>query len=150
MGPPRSRPVAEPLTSTGPRPFPGPPLPPGHRLRLPGRGTTFVRDLAGPPGAPTVFLLHGWTATADLNWFRSYAALGQRFRVLAIDHRGHGRGLQSWRPFRLEDCADDVAAVCRELGVQSAIPVGYSMGGPVAQLTWKRHRDLVSGLVLCA
>jgi 3-oxoadipate enol-lactonase len=28
--------------------------------------------------------------------------------------------------------------------------VGYSMGGPVAQLLWRRHRDLVDGLVLCA
>jgi 3-oxoadipate enol-lactonase len=30
------------------------------------------------------------------------------------------------------------------------IAVGYSMGGPVAQLLWKRHRSLVGGLVLCA
>ena len=34
-------------------------LPPGRRVELPGRGTTFVRDLAGPPGAPTVVLIHG-------------------------------------------------------------------------------------------
>ena len=30
------------------------------------------------------------------------------------------------------------------------IPVGYSMGGPVAQLVWQRHPDRVAGLVLCA
>jgi len=128
----------------------GPPLPPGRPLLLPGRGQTFIRELAGPPGAPTVFLLHGLSATADLNWFTCYHDLGRHFGVVAIDHRGHGRGIRSVRRFRLEDCADDVAAVCNELGIERVIPVGYSMGGPIAQLTWRRHRDLVAGLVLCA
>jgi len=97
-----------------------------------------------------VLLLHGWTATADLNWVTSYKALQRHFRVVALDHRGHGRGIRSIRPFRLEDCADDAAALCAELGIERAIVCGYSMGGPIAQLTWRRHRDLVSGLVLCA
>jgi pimeloyl-ACP methyl ester carboxylesterase len=48
----------------------------GHDVELPGRGRTFVREVAGPPGAPTVILLHGWTATADLNWFTCFAPLG--------------------------------------------------------------------------
>ena len=127
-----------------------PPLPPGRAVHLPRRGTTFVRELPGPPGAPVVLLLHGWTATADLNWFTSYEALGRSFRVLAMDLRGHGRGIRSRRPFRLEDCADDVAALADELAIDRLIAVGYSMGGPVAQLTWRRHRDLVGGMVLCA
>jgi 3-oxoadipate enol-lactonase len=117
---------------------------------LPGRGTTFIRELAGPKGAPTVFLLHGLSATADLNWFTCYHDVARHFGVVAIDHRGHGRGIRSVRRFRLEDCADDVAVVCAELGIDRIIPVGYSMGGPIAQLTWRRHRDLVEGLVLCA
>ena len=40
-----------------------PPLPRGERVVLPGRGTTFVRRIQGPPGAPTVLLLHGWIAS---------------------------------------------------------------------------------------
>lgn len=127
-----------------------PPLPPGRPLGLPGRGTTFVREVVGPPGAACLLLLHGWTVTADLNWFACYEGLGRRFRVVAMDHRGHGRGVRSWRPFRLEDCADDAAAVAAELGLGAVIPVGYSMGGLVAQLLWQRHRDVVAGLVLSA
>jgi 3-oxoadipate enol-lactonase len=130
-------------------PVPG--LTPGRKIELPRRGITWARDLPGPsPTAPTVLLLHGWTATADLNWVTSYQALQRRYRVVALDHRGHGRGIRSLRPFRLEDCADDAAALCRALGIDRAIVCGYSMGGPIAQLTWRRHRDLVSGLVLCA
>lgn len=128
----------------------GPPLPPGRFLELPRRGTTFVRDLPGPTGAPTVVLLHGLGASADLNWFPSFWPLARHFRVVAIDHRGHGRGIRSVKPFRLSDCADDVAVMADVLGIDRFVPVGYSMGGPVAQLIWKRHRDRVDGLVLCA
>jgi 3-oxoadipate enol-lactonase len=95
-------------------------------------------------------LLHGWTATADLNWFCTYEPLSAHARVIALDHRGHGRGIRSSRPFRLEDCADDVAALAEVLGVERIVPIGYSMGGPVAMLVWHRHRELVDGLVLCA
>jgi 3-oxoadipate enol-lactonase len=66
-----------------------------------------------------------------------------------LDHRGHGRGLRT-RRFRLEQCADDTAAVARARGVKRFIAVGYSMGGPIASLTWRRHPEEVSGLVLCA
>jgi pimeloyl-ACP methyl ester carboxylesterase len=137
-------PVAPAVRGRAPR------LPRGRSLELPGRGTTFVRELAGPAGAPVVFLLHGLGATADLNWWFAYEQLAQRFRVIAIDHRGHGRGIRSGRHFRLADCADDVVAVADALGVDRFIPVGYSMGGPIAQLVWHRHRERVSGLVLCA
>ena len=127
-----------------------PDLPPGAAMQLPGRGTTFVRTLDGPPEAPTVVLLHGWTATADLNWFTCYRPLAEHFRVVALDHRGHGRGIRSRKAFRLEDCADDAVAVCDVLGIEQFIPVGYSMGGPIAQLIWRRHRQRIAGLVMCA
>ena len=125
-----------------------PALPPGRFVDLPGRGTTFVRELAGPEGAPAVLLLHGWTATADLNWHPAYRPLSKHFRVIALDHRGHGRGLRG--RFRLEDCADDAAMLLEQLGVERCLTVGYSMGGPIAQLLHRRRPELVSGLVLCA
>lgn len=126
------------------------PIPFGRRVQLRGRGTTFVREVEGPPGAPTVLLLHGWMASGALNWFQAFPSLGDGYRVLSIDHRGHGRGIRSRRRFRLQDCADDAAAVVEKLDAGPVIAVGYSLGGPVAQLLWKRHPDLVSGLVLAA
>lgn len=97
-----------------------------------------------------VLLLHGWTATADLNWFPSYAPMAEHFRVVALDHRGHGRGIRANRRFRLADCADDAVALADALAIDRFIPVGYSMGGLVAQLVWHRHRARVDGLVLGA
>ncbi len=117
---------------------------------LPGRGVTRVWECAGPPGADTLVLIHGVAATAELNWSKVLAPLGCHFRVVAPDLRGHGDGIPVGGRFRLEDCADDIAALAGVLGVSRFVAVGYSMGGMVAQLLWRRHPELVSGLVLCS
>lgn len=118
-------------------------------MYLPGRGRMTVWQAAGPPGAPTLVLLHGVTLTAALNWSRVVLPLSRHYRLIIADQRGHGDGL-SCSTFRLEDCADDVAAAVAALGITQIIPVGYSMGGLVAQLLWHRHRALTAGLVLCS
>jgi pimeloyl-ACP methyl ester carboxylesterase len=89
-------------------------------------------------------------ASGGLNWFRAFDTLGKHFDVVAVDLRGHGRGIRNGRRFRLADCADDAAATLDALGIDSAIAVGYSLGGPVAQLLWRRHPEKVKGLVLCS
>lgn len=124
-------------------------LPIEHEVKLGRHGSTIVRDIPGPPGATALMLLHGLGATAGLNWGPCFRPLSEHFRVLSLDHRGHGRGLRT-RRFRLEQCADDAVAVAHERGVERFIAVGYSMGGPIASLTWRRHPDQIAGLVLCA
>ncbi|HEV7536041.1 MAG TPA: alpha/beta fold hydrolase, partial [Acidimicrobiia bacterium] len=89
----RLRRLARPLGVPPPgAPIP-PPLPPGRVVALPG-GEVFARDTGDPPGAgpgaPPVLLLHGWTVSADLNFFALYRELAERHRVVALDHRGHG------------------------------------------------------------
>ncbi len=121
-------------------------MPPARTVTVPDRGEFFLRDTGGD--GPVVMLLHGWMANADLNWCGAYGALADAgYRVLAIDHRGHGRGLRALVPFRLVDCAADAAAVLRTLDVAPALVVGYSMGGAIAQLVARDHRDVVRGLV---
>lgn len=128
-------------------PVPPVEMPPARTVRVADRGEFFLRDTGGE--GPAVMLLHGWMATADLNWVGAYAALaGAGYRVLAIDHRGHGRGLRPIVKFRLADCAADAAAVLRELDAAPATIVGYSMGGAIAQLVAREHPDVVSGVVL--
>lgn len=114
------------------------------------RGQMRTRLIPGPPDAPTVLLLHGWSVTADLNWAPVYPTLATRYSLIAPDHRGHGRGIRSADTFRLEDCADDAAGLVRALGLPRVLVAGYSMGGPVALLLARRHPEIVGGLVLCA
>src|SRR5207248_5236939 len=113
-----------------------PPLPPhemlpARTLNVEGRGELFLRDSGEiDPSRPAVMLLHGWMVSGDLNWHAAYGPLVQAgYRVLAIDHRGHGRGLRAAVPFRLSDCAADAVAAVRRLGLAPATFVGYSMGG---------------------
>jgi pimeloyl-ACP methyl ester carboxylesterase len=138
-----------PRPSTIAAPVP-PAFPPGRVLNLPDRGEVFVRDSGGTCAGPAVLLLHGWTASADLNFFAVYASLAESYRVIALDLRGHGRGLRSVEAFSLEDCADDAAALLTQLRTGPVIVVGYSMGGPVGMLLARRHPEQVAALVMQA
>ena len=119
-------------------------------VELPGRGAARVWECAGPRNAETLILIHGVTVTAQLNWGKVFAPLSRQFRVVAMDLRGHGDGIRVGSRFRLEDCADDVAALAEALAITKVVAVGYSMGGMVAQLLYRRHSPLVKGLILCA
>lgn len=126
-------------------------LPDAELIELGERGVAFACDIPGPrPDAPVLLLVHGLGATALLNWAPAFQSLSSQFRVVALDLRGHGRSSAPERRFRLSDCADDVAAAARALGIEHCVLVGYSMGSQVAQLVWRRHPELIQGLVLCA
>ena len=136
--------------------------PPWRRIELPELGPIEVRDSGplhgsgnGSADEPTILLLHGWTTSTDLNWCRTYEPLARwrdgQIRIVTWDHRAHGaRGLRTGTTALIDDLADDTAAIAGALGIERAIVVGYSMGGAVAQATWRRHPDLVAGLVLGA
>ena len=130
--------------------YPIPPFAPGRLVALPGRGTTFIRELPGPPGAPTLLMLHGWAMTGGLNWHIAMPELAKSYNVVAMDLRGHGRGLRDGQPFTYEAAADDAAALLDVLGRRSAIVAGFSMGGPIAEVMWRRHPTRVGGLVLAS
>ena len=75
---------------------------------------------------PLIVLLHGFTQTGA-SWEPVIAALGERYRPLAPDIRGHGAAAES-RPVTFTACVDDVASLAPERFVLA----GYSMGGRLA------------------
>ena len=119
-------------------------------MAIPNRGILEVRDIPGPDKAPTLILLHGLGVTGDLNWCKHYELLTKYFRVVSYDHHGHGSGIRSKKKFTLVDAADDVLGVANALGITEFTPVGYSMGGAVAQLVAYRCPERVRGMVLAA
>lgn len=124
-------------------------LPPGRVVLVPERGEVFVRHHQHTnPTAPTVLLLHGWTASADTQFLYAYERLAEEYSIVGVDHHGHGRGRRGRDPFDLERVADDAASVVRALGIESVVAVGYSMGGPISMYLAHRHADLVRGIVL--
>jgi len=81
-------------------------------------------------GRPIV-LLHGVMLSSVL-WAHQLADLGDRHRVLALDHRGHGESRTGSEPWALSRLAADLASVLIELDLRDALLVGHSMGGMVA------------------
>ena len=66
---------------------PPPWLPRGEIVLVPGRGEFFIRRHLHPDAdAPTVLLLHGWTASADLQFMAAYRALGEHFSFVAVGY----------------------------------------------------------------
>lgn len=146
-----ARAFVRPLRDRGPHPPLPPPLPAGRVVYIPGRGETFLRYAPGPGDAPTVMLLHGWTLSADLNWFTGgYEVASRRGGMVAPDIRGHGRGLRSDEAFTLQAAADDIAGLIDELGLGPVVFVGYSMGSSIALLLAQSHPEMVAGLVLAS
>ena len=134
---------------------PRPPLPPGFVQEVEGHGHLFWRDTGPPPNKRrskgTILLLHGWMVPSDPHWFRTWRWLqADGGRVIALDARGHGRGTRPMTPFRLDECAEDAAALVRHLDAGPVVAVGYSMGGAIAQILALRHSELLRGVVLCA
>jgi pimeloyl-ACP methyl ester carboxylesterase len=97
------------------------------RLKV-GGGVTLAADLAGPPDAPTVVLLHGGGQTRHA-WGGASAALARsNWRTVNVDLRGHGES--DWAPdgvYDLDRFSTDVAAVAQQL--HRPILVGASLGG---------------------
>ena len=124
-------------------------IPDGTTVDLPGRGSTYVYRFR-PVRRPHVraAALPGLHRSGDVVP-RAWTSVREFGRVVVFDQRCHGQGILPPRML-LEDCADDVAALADVLDIPSFVPVGYSMGSLVAQLVWKRHRERVDGLVLCA
>jgi 3-oxoadipate enol-lactonase len=128
-------------------------LPPGRVEGVEGSGQIFFRDTGRPRGRSrgTIVLLHGWMVPSDAHWFRTFEVLHKRgWRVIALDARGHGRGLRTVKHFRFSDCAADVINLVRHLDCGPVTLVGYSMGGIIAQLVARNAPQLVDGMVLCA
>ena len=114
-------------------------------VALPGGPNLMIREWGRPDGA-VILLLHGLTSSGD-SWRHVAPLLGKRFRVVAVDLRGHGGS--SWSTdYSFETMRNDIIRLLDALGFLAVIPVGHSMGGLVAYLLAATRPDLVRALVL--
>ena len=88
----------------------------------------FYKDW-GPKDATPIMFHHGWPLSAD-DWdAQMMFFLGQGYRVIAHDRRGHGRSTQTDGGNEMDTYAADVAALTDKLDLKGAIHVGHSTGG---------------------
>ena len=97
---------------------------------------------AGPP----LLLLHGGTGSIPTKWIPFFSS---EFRVIAMEQMGHGRTADVMdRPFRCHDMAEDTVELMRQLGIDSAVVVGFSDGGITGLDMAIRHPERVAKLVV--
>ncbi|MCU1370868.1 MAG: putative hydrolase or acyltransferase of alpha/beta superfamily [Ilumatobacteraceae bacterium] len=121
-----------------------------HEIPTPDGGSVHVIEKG--EGRPLV-LLHGITLRADV-WAPQFHQLTDRYRVIAVDLRGHGTSRAGSTGFGIPRLADDLATVLTELDLHHAVIVGHSMGGMTAMQFCGDHPDVlaerVDGLVFVA
>lgn len=103
------------------------------------------RDWGGD--GPSVLLLHGLAGHAG-EWDAVARRLSPRFRVVALDQRGHGAAERLPGDVSRAAYVADVVAVAGELGLAAPVVVGQSLGGHTAFLTAAAHPGAVRGVVL--
>ncbi len=91
-------------------------------------------------GQPLVFH-HGWPLSAD-DWdAQMLFFLGQGYRVIAHDRRGHGRSTQTDNGNEMDTYAADVAALAKHLDLRDAVHIGHSTGGGEVARYVARHGE---------
>ncbi|HTR86401.1 MAG TPA: alpha/beta hydrolase [Reyranella sp.] len=108
----------------------------------------FFKDW-GPKTATPIVFHHGWPLSAD-DWDNQMMFfLGQGYRVVAHDRRGHGRSTQTATGNEMDTYAADVAELARALDLKGAIHVGHSTGsGEVARYVARAEAGRVAKAVL--
>jgi pimeloyl-ACP methyl ester carboxylesterase len=81
-------------------------------------------------GDPAVILVHGWAADANY-WSGQIDALATRYTVVAVNLAGHGASGSNRSDWSIQNYAQDVAAVAREIPSGQLVLVGHSMGAAV-------------------
>ncbi len=100
--------------------------------------------MGGKEAGPLVVLTHG--ATIDHHeWDATLPVVGEHFRVLTWDLRGHG--LSRPGSFSIQESVGDLVALLDALQVEQAILVGHSIGGNLHQELVFRHPERVRAMV---
>jgi pimeloyl-ACP methyl ester carboxylesterase len=101
----------------------------------------------GDPQAVAVLLLHAWVESSGC-FDRLLQAVPPALRVFAMDQRGHGDADKPADGYALVNFADDIEAFMDAVGLQSAVLLGSSSGGYIAQQVAIQVPHRVGGLVL--
>jgi pimeloyl-ACP methyl ester carboxylesterase len=121
-------------------------LPPGRPAIVRGAdGTRLHTEVFGPQDGYPIVLAHGITCALSV-WHEQINDLARDYRVIAYDHRGHGRsGVPPRDHYSLDHLASDLDAVLEATLApgERAVIAGHSMGG-IAITSWaERYRNKV-------
>jgi 3-oxoadipate enol-lactonase len=100
-------------------------------------------------GAGALVCIHGVGSSLDA-WEGVAAKLGDTFRILTLDLRGHGRSSLIKGRYEIDDFVSDVLALADHVGFDQFDLAGFSLGGLIAQRLALTHGPRLRKLVLLA
>ena len=104
-----------------------------HPSKYPGR-TVFIREKeyfireSYIEGTTPVVLLHSWGSDSLGSWFKVLPKIKEKKSFIAIDLRNHGKSDSSWKRWDVDENADIVISILKQLNIESCDLVGWSMG----------------------
>src|SRR6266487_4648455 len=107
-----------------------------------------VASLEGPAGAPVLVLGNSLGTTREV-WEPQAAVLGERFRLLRFEHRGHGGSPAPAGPYTIGELGADVLRLLDGFGVQTASYCGISLGGMIGMWLAAHAPERIDALGLC-
>lgn len=108
-------------------------------------GLTIRYEVHGT-GDPAIVLVHGWTNSRAI-WGEHPSTLSRTHRVVALDLAGHGESDADRSEWTVDAFGEDVVAVVEDVGLDSVVLVGFSMGGAVVLEAAERMPERVLGIV---
>ncbi|MFU2018901.1 alpha/beta fold hydrolase [Peribacillus butanolivorans] len=109
-------------------------------------GLTFQYRESGEPSAPPLVALHALGTSAE-TWDQVAAVLGEKYRVLAIDQRGHG-GSARTSTYTFELMSDDLLHFANAMNLERFTLIGHSMGGTVSYLFAETYPSRIERLIV--
>src|SRR5579862_812845 len=115
---------------------------------LEANGAQMHYDLSGPASAP-VLVFSNSLGTNIKMWTPQVEALGERYRILRYDTRGHGQSAVTPGPYSVKRLAEDVVSLLDGLKLGEVSFCGLSMGGMVGMTLALRVPERIRKVVLC-
>ena len=109
-------------------------------------GLTFQYRESGEPSAPPIVALHALGRSAE-SWDQVAAVLGEKYRVLALDQRGHG-GSARTSTYTFELMCDDLLHFANAMNLGRFTLIGHSMGGTVSYLFSETFPSRIERLIV--
>jgi 3-oxoadipate enol-lactonase len=105
-------------------------------------------SLTGLAGVPVIVFSNSLGATLSM-WDIQASALGNRFRILRYDTRGHGQSSATPGPYSIEQLGKDVTELMDSLRIDRVHFCGLSMGGQIGQWLGLNAAARLQKLILC-
>ena len=114
-------------------------------MKIKANGIDINYEIAGQ--GDCLVLIHGYPDTLDM-WYNQVPEFSKKYKVVTVDVRGFGKSEITAGPYSMGLFAEDLYGLLKELNIEKACVLGFSMGGMIAMTFVLSHPEMAAGLVM--